>query len=160
MIEIVLLVGGMRFSRDFLPMININDREKRISVELSMNFSRVNSMNVGKGHFVDLRSTDDEQFARIIVFALHRTLNGFIPRVRHRDAGMLERCAPSQHDALSPRQRPSDGFESLSAHQDGMTDSQFFEMLEIIGQAPRHIAITSDDSILRVRDNERDSHGL
>ena len=145
----ILLIGGMMFSRNDIPLRAIDLGKPGITLVAVFYIGDVEPISSGQRQFIDRTTTNDHRFVRTGNM-LQRLLEG----VCNENSLGLEGRGTGQHNVRAPRQRPADRFIGLSSHDDGFSHGQLFEMSKICRQMPGKLIIIANQPVtVHRRDN-------
>src|SRR3989344_755926 len=138
------------------PIALIDLRKTHVPVECSMHACEINLVREVEFEclFVDLPSTDDKNFFIRFIEELQsffQRMNQFISL-----RNLCERLG--NDDVAAIWERSTDRFVCFTPHDDRVTLRKLAKTLQLIGQLPEELILTSNDVVLVSRHNQRNCH--
>src|SRR5690606_10952959 len=155
---VVLFAGRDGLLMHSLPLRLCDGREKRIALYFNLHMRNVKNFPQPNGFLVDFTAPDDKDVS--LSGRLLPNLNRLIQRPDDTRPGRIVISLACDNDVQPARQRPADTLPGLASHDDRLAHGDRLEALQVGGKSPRHIAVPTDHSVPRRRNNQCYSHDL
>lgn len=143
----------MWLTRHLDPHRRVYCRKEGIAGKVSVDFGDDQSGSQRQRISVDLRTANDKHLA------IASQIGRLLQRAGGIDALMLPVRIACDDDIAPVGERPSYGFKSLPAHQDGMASRRAFEKRQILRQSPGEGVVDADAVVALSGNNQGEGSG-